>query len=183
MKHIMIDLETLSSNSDAAIIQIGAIAFSANRGLLDGEGFRVTVDFEDAMKYGSISGSTLKWWMDQDNAARASVTGGTVKLHEALGFLNNYIGKFPGDLQFWAHATFDFPILQNAYSKVGLRSALPYKKMRDLRTLEEVAGEFITWDKRQGIAHDALDDAKFQALHAIKMLQEIDTMQQRRRDQ
>lgn len=51
--------------------------------------------------------------------------------------------------------------------------------MCDLRTLEFVAGDFIKWEKREGIHHDATDDAIFQAKHAQKMLRVVDTMQQR----
>lgn len=40
----------------------------------------------------------------------------------------------------WSHATFDFPILTNAYHLLKIRQPIPYKKMRDIRTLIDLSG-------------------------------------------
>jgi hypothetical protein len=178
--HIMIDLETLSSNSNAAVIQIGAVAF----GLAHiGPEFKATIDIADAMKYGEVSPSTLKWWMSQSDSARTSAMSGTTPLVDALHDLNAFIEAQGKDVQFWAHATFDFPVIMNAYNACGVKPAIPYKKMRDLRTLEMFWSDFIAWEAREGTHHDALDDAKFQASHAQLMLREADTALQRRQDE
>ncbi len=175
----MIDLETLSSNSNAAVIQIGAAAF----GLAHiGPTYKATIDVADAMKYGEVSPSTLKWWMGQADAARASAMDGDQSLAQALQGLNGFINSLSGEHEFWAHATFDFPVIMSAYNAVGIKAAIPYKKTRDLRTLESFYGQFITWEPREGIHHDALDDALYQARHAQLMLREADTAIQRRAD-
>ena len=71
---------------------------------------------------------------------------------------------------FWAHATFDFPILMHAYRNTAIKPVLQYRSLRDLRTLELVAGDRIKWDEREGVHHNASDDALYQAIHAGKML-------------
>lgn len=180
MKHVMIDLETLSSNSHAAIIQIGACVFDLKE---IHQGFRAAIKPDDAMRFGEVSGATLKWWMEQEDAARKSVMSGTDALETALRSLNTFVESCGGKgACFWAHATFDFPILMNAYEKVGIKPSLSYKRMRDLRTLEDFFGRFITWDERTGTHHDALDDARYQAHHAQKMLRIADTTIQRQID-
>ena len=177
-KHIMIDLETLSSNSNAAVIQIGATVFDLTS---MGPDFKATIDVEDAMRYGEVSPSTLKWWMSQSEEARKSSMGGEETLISALQGLNTFIAA-QGDVLFWAHATFDFPVIMNAYNAAKVKAGIPYKKMRDLRTLETFWSDFIVWEPRGGVHHDALDDAKFQARHAQLMLCEADTALQRRKD-
>lgn len=181
MLHVMLDLETLSSNSNAAVIQIGAVAFDLSS---MGPNYKATIDIADAMKHGEVSPSTLKWWMTQSDAARTSSMSGITTTADALNGLNTFITSLgdPYELQFWAHATFDFPVIMSAYNAAGIKAAIPYKRTRDLRTLESFWSDFIAWDARDGTHHDALDDALFQAKHAQLMLREADTALQRRSD-
>lgn len=165
MKHVMLDLETLSSSSKAAVIQIGAVVFDLEE--LHSV-FKATIGVADAKKYGEVSNDTLD-----------SAFSGTDSLAIALDKFTTFVNKVPGKPKFWAHATFDFPIIANAYRATGNKFCIPYRDMCDLRTLEFVAGDFIKWEKREGIHHDATDDAIFQAKHAQKMLRVVDTMQQR----
>ena len=177
--HVMIDLETLSSNSTAAIIQIGAVAFDLSS---IGPTYKSSIDIADALKHGEASASTIKWWMEQSDAARASAMTGQESLVRALQGLNGFVNGLPGEHEFWAHATFDFPVLMNAYNATGVANAIPFRRTRDLRTLESIFGQFITREARSGVHHDALDDAMFQARHAQLMLREADTALQRRID-
>lgn len=167
MKHIMIDLETLGNHSDAAIIQIGAVVFDLEQ---LGESFKATIDIEDAMRHGKVTASTLKWWMQQSEDARQSVMSGTEKLSDALERLNEFVKKIGGKKQFWSHATFDFPILSNAFKATGKQNAIQFRECRDLRTLESFYGDRIGWYAREGIHHDALADCIFQAMNTQLML-------------
>jgi len=166
--HVMLDLETMSSDPTAAVIQIGAVPFS----LEDiGPGFKTTIDLEDSMRYGTVSGPTIKWWMEQADAARKSVMSGTRTLRQGLQDFGDWMrGLEGGGHKVWAHATFDHPILLNAYSKSNLIRPFHYRQCRDLRTLEEFWGGGIEWPSRKNVHHDALDDAIFQAEAARLML-------------
>lgn len=72
--------------------------------------------------------------------------------------------------QFWSHATFDFPVLTSAYLATDLKSAIPHRRCRDMRTIEMFFGNKIEWPTREGVHHDALDDAIFQTIAVQRML-------------
>lgn len=162
-KHCMIDIETLGNGSDAAIIQIGAVTS-------DGEQWESTIKFSSAMKHGVVDPHTLKWWMNQSSEAVSSVSSGTDTLEDALEGLHNFI-KSTGSKYFWAHATFDFPILNNAFNSTGVKNPIHFRMTRDLRTIEHFFGKKIDWEEREGTHHTALDDARFQIKHLEKMLE------------
>ena len=107
-KHIMLDLETLGHNYNAPIIQIGVCVF--NRDVVISTFYR-TIDFEDLQNYNfTVDYSTIKWWMEQSNEARASVIYGKHKLLETLLDLEQFLHSVSADMleiPIWSHATFD----------------------------------------------------------------------------
>ena len=68
-------------------------------------------------------------------------------------------------------ADFDLPILAAAYAAVGL--SVPWKPYngRCYRTLKNLAP--VVKLARPGTHHNALDDARTQAVHAIKLMRHI----------
>lgn len=163
-KHIMVDLETLSSDPTAAIIQIGAVSS-------DKSAFCTSIKFESALEYGEASGSTLEWWLSQSEAARESLFKNQVNMKEAMREFEYWVKSHSNAKTcFWSHATFDFPIIQRVSKLVLGHNVLPYKRLLDLRTIEYFYSEYIEWDERAGVHHNALDDAKYQMIHLMKML-------------
>lgn len=174
---ISIDLETLSTAQDAAILSIGATKFNRHTGEI-GETFYIEVDIDDAMKYGSVSGSTLAWWMQQGDSAKrlfrdagADVDNLKWSLYHALHQLHTFIDENYGGVCVWGNgATFDISILEHAYSGVGFKEPWAFWNIRDLRTLVDAASE-LGFDKGAiqfaGTAHNAKDDAIHQAKIAI----------------
>lgn len=171
MKDVMIDLETLGTRYDAQIIQIGACYFDRNTGEI-GLGFSANIDGALQDEF-TTDYSTIKWWFEQSDSARMLVMENPIPLPQALGELSRFLmGK---DIQLWSHATFDIPILMNAFNVVGIPCPVPFRNMRDLRTLMDLAsfgGKSATPSKvrREGVHHNALDDAKFQAAYAAEAL-------------
>jgi 3' exoribonuclease, RNase T-like len=186
MLHSMIDLETLGRGHNAAIKQIGAVRWDDKYGeqaLFDK--FVVNVDLESAMQYGQVDASTLQWWLSQPAETRDSVWHkdiATVSLPEALVMLAAFLAPVGGKRKFigapadepeaigafWAHATFDFPILANAYTATGIENPIHFKLCRDLRTIEMLHP--VDWTQRHGTHHNALDDAEYQAINLQSML-------------
>lgn len=168
-KHCMIDLETLGSNPTAPIVQIGMVFFTR-------EGINVqsqlTIDFDDALAHGDADGSTIKWWLQQDKAAQQTLFTNQIGLIEAVDIVEKLINAQNANF-YWAHATFDFPILQSLFRNLKRKYPLPFRRCFDLRTLEFLAGN-IPWAERTGVHHNALDDAKYQAEHVIKLLNILD---------
>jgi exodeoxyribonuclease VIII len=169
--NVMIDLETMGNSSTAAIIAIGAVEFSKD-GL--GREFYTTVNLGSAVAAGlTMDASTVLWWMEQSDAARkAAIAAGRCPrpLATALGSLSQWM---PVDAEVWGNgATFDNVILTNAYKSVGLTRPWPFWTDRCFRTLKNLYPH-IGAPERTGTHHNALDDAKFQALHAIEIFKEM----------
>ena len=72
---IMIDLETLATSPDAAILTIGAVRFDPfGRELTDPEmdSFYVRVDLDSCDEIGLVTNDdTIAWWANQSDEAKA----------------------------------------------------------------------------------------------------------------
>lgn len=168
-KHCMIDLETLGSNPKAPVVQIGMVFFTREGIQVQSE---LTVDFDDALKHGDADGSTIKWWLQQPPEAQRTLFVNQRPIKEVADICVKLL-EAQNPNYYWAHATFDFPIFLSMFRSLGMKYPLPHKRCYDLRTLEFLAGP-IEWEKREGVHHNALDDAVYQAKHAIKLLNQID---------
>lgn len=181
MRHVMVDLETLGSTPGCVILSIGAVAFSAEPPYLD-EGFYIVVNTEDCMAhYLSQEPDTVAWWDRQSEEARQVVgqardTKTSVPLRLALEKFNEYLGNNPRQTALWGNGSdFDNAILAVAYRMVAVESGDPTFKPawdhwnnRCYRTLKNlVRGPKL---ERVGTYHNALDDARSQALHAVELL-------------
>lgn len=166
--HCSIDLETLGINSKAPIVQVG-MSFFTRKGIFLNT--QLTVNFEDAIKYGEADGSTIAWWLKQPKVAQDTLFQDPRSAVEVCEIIQKLVAAQEPDF-FWAHATFDFPILKSLFKKLDIEFNLDHRKMMDLRTLELASGDY-QWTEREGIHHNALDDAVHQAKNIINMLNKI----------
>lgn len=96
--NVMIDLETLSTKTNAQIISIGAIEFNKLNGQ-KGNRFNVGIKQSEWGKNGrDIDGNTIAWWMKQDKDAVDNILNITtdkngLTLKEALEALSGFIHK------------------------------------------------------------------------------------------
>jgi len=165
---LMIDLETLGNTSNSAIVQIGACYFDRNTGEI-GRCFLIDMIIDDACKHGEINASTIVWWLQQSKEAQDSVFGERpvrVILKSALSEFTRTMTE--GVVSVWCHVDFDWVILQNAYKSVELKFPFAYWQRKDLRTIIDIADvnpkkDFVN----EGIAHNALDDCKFQVKYTV----------------
>ena len=162
--HCMIDLETLSTSYNAVVTQIGYATFdpfAEVEGVIASNAFYL--DPQPQMDRGlKMDWDTIKWWMSQDNAAREKFQNLTTPLAEAVAPLFDIGSMLAG---VWSHgACFDVPILENLI-QVGLKKKAPwdFRKVRDTRTLFELAGPALTWPENP-IKHSAEHDALAQAI-------------------
>jgi hypothetical protein len=156
----MVDLETLGTTPGCAIVSIGACSFSME-GI--GREFYTVIDLEKNV--GSYSPSTVKWWMTQSPEARVVFAAPGIHIAEALSafaaFWEECSGKF-----LWGHgAGFDAPILEAMYVTMGHVVPFRFYNNRDTRTLYALAD--VAPERHVGTHHNALDDAKAQALAVI----------------
>jgi len=163
---IMLDIETLGTEPGCAIVAIGACRFDSRH---VGQTFEASVDLESNGEAGlEIDHETLSWWLTQDKQAREQLTGGE-SLAEALDRLAGFVDDAD---EIWANSpTFDCEILAAGYEAVGEDLPWHYWQLRDFRTLKELG---IDGDvEREGVKHDAVDDAVYQATVAASVLGEI----------
>lgn len=178
MKHIMLDLETLDTASSAVVISIGAVAFDPETNAL-GDKFYVEMTEDTAAQQArgrTISGDTVRWWMQQDVQAKRvfseSIDGvDRANTSEALSRFSRFVAANGGrDVELWGNgADFDNIILGSLYDAFGLRKPWSYSRNRCYRTMKNIGIGPRRPLVREGTHHNALDDAITQAVH----LQEI----------
>lgn len=163
MNHIMIDIETMSSESNAAIVSIGAVQFDMQTGDT-GKTFYLNVDLQSCIDSGlGLSASTIMWWLKQDKESQTSLFDCPVSLNVALLSFEGWLDDANAiDCQILANSpSFDCVILKNAFNAVGIKLPWNYWDERDCRTLVSFASQ-IKREMVNDLSHDALSDCKFQ---------------------
>lgn len=166
----MVDIETFSTETNAAIVSIGAVFMSFDRGFLGSE-FYYSIDLKSSVDSGGhMQPETVGWWMQQSDEARKILFKNTVSLRHALLGLSDFLDSHDGDPRVWGNgATFDNVILRSAYKSEKIDFPWHFKNDMCYRTEVNLNPE-IEKDEREGTYHNALDDAKFQARHLFKIL-------------
>lgn len=165
MKHISLDLETLSTASNALVLSIGAVKFDLDQPGT-GEEFHILLDQDEQMAYDTnrqVDASTLQWWSEQSQEARDTIWGDDTIHTPVIDALTQFKEFCKGSEHIWGNGvSFDNVILRSLFSDFGIEFPTAYYSDRDLRTLQALSGiERPSW--AGGIAHNALDDARFQA--------------------
>jgi hypothetical protein len=175
MDNIMVDLETLGRRAGCSILSIGVVAFCPDSGKL-GDELYIVVQRKSCVEAGlHEDDDTLRWWAGQTEAARqvlidAETSKKAVPLDKALEQLSAFITHHGGkNAKVWGNgADFDNAILTACYAAVKQTQPWDFWNNRCYRTLKSlVRGPKL---QRVGTYHNALDDAKSQALHAIELL-------------
>ena len=184
---IMLDLETLANTPNSVIVQIAAVVFNRENGDVIDK-FKINVDADSCIRNGMIMNvDTIEWWMKQSDAARKSIfEKPKEKIWYALEkfsdfVINSWVKVYDKeiknfetrDVKIWCHASFDEPVLSNAYNKTGLEELWHYRGVRDLRTLVDLADYKIDYSKNTGVAHDAIDDYLFQIKYTVECLNKV----------
>lgn len=173
--NFMADLETLDTGPRSIILSIGVVQFGSN-GL--GKEFYAEVDYKSCVNAGlTQSIETVIWHMEQSDRVKetlkACVSGRRARLNFCLTQLQWFIGYTCGidvkDVKIWGNGSdFDNVILANAYKAVELDPPWLFYNNRCYRTAKNIlAGPKL---ERSGTHHNALDDAKSQALHLIELV-------------
>lgn len=175
MKNVMVDLETLGQTPGFVVLSIGAVEFNRN-GL--GKEFYEVINVGSSMEhYLAVEEKTkTEFWDKQSHEARqvlrdASNEETSVPLPQALDQFNRYLTTLDSkrNIAVWGNGSeFDNAGLNVAYKMAGIEPAWEFWNNRCYRTLKNlIPGPKLV---RVGTYHNALDDAKSQALHAIELL-------------
>jgi hypothetical protein len=154
------------------IVAVAAVEFSAE-GL--GREFYTRVDAESCEHVGlNLDASCVIWWLQQSEEARAEICLPGIPINQALLHLSTWLpppverpdgsGKKDGP-EIWGNgASFDPVLLEGAYRACGL--TIPFRpfSIRCYRTLKALFP--LIAPPANDIAHNALADARAQAMHA-----------------
>ena len=89
--NIMIDIETRGRRADAAILQIGVVAFNILSGeIIESQLIKIR-ESEWASNNRTFTGETFVWWMNQSKEAQQNLLGGELSQREALKWLSYFI--------------------------------------------------------------------------------------------
>lgn len=168
-RHVMVDIETLGARPGSVIASIGAVVFDANTII---EEWECLVDPQSCVDVGlRLEVDTIKWWMRQSDDARAKTFGlRALPVADALSELNRWANGVHGCTNYWSHgATFDLVMLHEAYIATKVSPLMKdFRRARDTRTLYEITGTNPKTFMGTGTAHNAVDDARAQALAVIE---------------
>lgn len=169
-RHIMIDIETMGLEPNAAIISIGAVHFDKANLFTE---FYTSVSLKSCLDLGlTTTQSTVDWWQKQSVEARmAWQNEDAPTLPDALVKFNRWalgIGSLSEICPWGNGADFDLTILGSAHRALQVDPPWKYYNHHCFRTMKNM---FRVADfPRQGTHHNALDDAKHQALHLQRIL-------------
>lgn len=170
MSNIMLDLETMGTRPDAAIVAIGAVEFDPSTRAI-GERFYRTVNLASAVAMGgTIDPDTVLWWLRQSDPARAELQRpDRVTLGTALLAFDNWLDDRRDSVCIWGNgAAFDNVILRTAYTNAGTPAPWNHWNDRCYRTLKAMHPGVPL--HRTGTHHNAVDDAETQARHLLDIL-------------
>jgi hypothetical protein len=158
--HLMLDLETLATTPDAAVLTIGACKFDPNQNDVQSTFYeRIQLDSQESYDR-VINEDTLAWWSKQDKQIQEDAFGeGTdrIDLKDAMKKLYTF-GL--GTTNVWSHgAIFDVVIVENICQSFQQAVTWKFWEVRDTRTLFDLANISVRIEGK----HNALTDAVAQA--------------------
>lgn len=168
MTHVMLDLETWGTRPGCAIRSIGAVVFDPWHPQPDADFFYANVWGESCIAAGlHIEAGTAEWWEDQSPEARAHLGANPLPLRRAMEQFQAFFMRNRGRYV-WGHgASFDAPILGEAFRRLSMSEPWNFWNLRDTRTVYDMAELRLGDFPREGTHHNALDDAR----HQVRVLQ------------
>jgi len=156
----MLDLETIDTTSNAAILSIGAVQFDLATGKT-GETFYRNVELQSCLNAGlTMSVETLYWWLGQSKEAGAALQENRFSLKTVCIQLTDWFEETFENIsitELWANGPdFDCVILTNAFKAVYMQFPIRHWQYRNLRNEVARAKNFEVL--RIGNHHNALDD-------------------------
>ncbi len=179
---IMVDLETMGTDTGSAFVSLGAVAFDLQKPYSPpgpGLTFYRNIDLQSSLDIGrTINGDTVYWWMSRSQEARESLmTPKPLPLKLVLQqFCEWYLAHHTRyQTCIWSHGlTFDVPMIADAMRQVGMKTPWFFSNANDTRTILRKAGiKMPSADERAG-GHNALSDAVLQVEYLLKAMAIID---------
>lgn len=170
MSDVMIDIETLSTKPNAAMLSVGAAFFNIQGNRL-GRHYYANIEMSSYSSDYHIDPDTVKWWFTQSQEARDAVLVKPQPIKKVLMELGAFMRQGGSSLRVWGNgANFDPVILRNAYETENIPVPWKFWNTRDVRTVVDQMPNIKNIIKREGTYHNALDDAITQAKWILHIL-------------
>lgn len=182
---IMLDIETLSTKSNAVILTIGAIKIGKdiiNTGILPPieslNTFYRRINIQSCIDIGlETDPETIDWWKKQKAEAiyEAIENKDRIPIKEALQQFITWFGTDSNE-EVWAQGIdFDCVILRNAFEKCGLVTPWKFWNCRDCRTMLNKTGIYLKTVEMEVcnrnanfVKHNALSDCYIQLIALLE---------------
>lgn len=162
-RHIVIDVETLSTKRNAAVVDLAAVVVDFNRSTTDT--FQVYIRQAEQHGITSTDPGTVDWHHKQDPEFLQVCEANGITFVQALAEFIGWL-QIQGDgveLHFWSQGKdFDFPILENLFHIAGYNIPWAYSRVHCLRDLVWL-NPAARIRSNEPTAHKALPDAIFEA--------------------
>ena len=178
----MLDIETLATSPNAVVIQVGFVPFDISSGVVGKNKFLINISSEDCQKYGlETNPDTIAFWEKQDRAIWNSTQENPQPLEVALRELAAFIRQnlSSSRRRIWSHATFDIPVVSNAYNVAGIEIPWNYRETRDIRTLNWLHTSLLEKKEKENAprenAHNALADCLYQIEYVCRLHSDLNS--------
>ena len=167
----MLDLETYGTGANSALLAVGAVKFDPTTNEV-GDSFYCVVDKQSCLDLGlEIDAATEEWWSKQSPEAKTVLGEVGEPLREVLLKFGAFCGEHAA---MWGNGSdFDNAILASAYRKTKIEQPWKYFNNRCYRTMKSMFPTIKM--KRVGVHHNAVDDARSQAIHLMAILEHMRT--------
>lgn len=177
---LMIDLETLDTRSSAVVLSIGAVLFNRRDPTVKMKGLHVVMGTkelreEQRMMGRTVDPETVAWWKQQTPEARAIFKQKNVEsTTEGLRKLTAFFDLADVQLKVWGNgAGFDNIITVSLYESFGMTPPWKFWDDRCFRTFKGEHGHIAEPPAFKGVKHNAMHDARQQALYLQAMYAEL----------
>jgi len=170
---IMVDIETLGTNSDSTIIQISSIGFD----IITGKELYFFDECANITKNKDmrVTGATIEWWLKTnptlllDIINRQDQDSPTIikKFYDWIKYLQKNFATY-----LWGNGiAFDNVMIKTQIEMIGLRYPISYRNDRDVRTIIDLVGAKLGLSEKDLkdkynddtlVKHDGFDDCKYQ---------------------
>lgn len=188
--HLMIDIETMGTQINAAVLSIAAVQFypvstEEESEQVEKDRFYEKIDpvcYKNTRNCFSMDVETIKWWTKQKTEVMQEAWSGTNNIEKVINDLLLWINSKCSnkrDLRVWSHGKeFDLPILENVIRFVGQNVPWSMINTRDTRTIYDIPilrvfPEFIDGDEFP--PHHPVGDCLSQIRALRHAFQEIST--------
>lgn len=176
--NFMVDIETLGTAPGSVILSIGAVPFG--RAGIGTKSFYRIINRDTCRAAGLTEDrSTAEWWERQTEEAKKvlMIANGPTShaVSKVLYQFGLWLTEFEPNVDHivvWGNgAAFDNILIHEAVRRCGLTPLWSHMNDRCYRTLKNMRPDIKL--VREGTFHNALDDARSQAQHAVKLIEAL----------